>query len=75
MALIDKLGAILQKALFSTSFTDIIEAIDGLKTRIEELDSKVNREVDTLRQELAEAEERLKAAESKGKGKGKKKAS
>ena len=66
MALMDKVGAILQKALFSTSFGDIIEAIDGLRTRIEELDSKVNREVETLRKELSEAEARLKAVE-KGK--------
>ena len=59
MALFEGLGNFIQKALFSTSVTDVIEAIDGLKTRIEELDQKVNREVVTLRQELKEAEERL----------------
>lgn len=68
MALMDKLGAVLQKALFSTSFGDIIEAIDGLKTRIEELDGKVNREIETLRKELKEAEARLEAAQASSPG-------
>lgn len=69
MALMDKIGAILQKALFSTSFGDIIEAIDGLKARIEEMDTKVNREVEQLRKELAEAEARLKASQAASSGK------
>lgn len=66
MALFDSLGKIIQKALFTTSFSDVIEAIDGLKTRIEDLDTKVNKEVETLRAELKEAERRLAAQEKKG---------
>lgn len=68
MAMFGKLGAVIQKALFSTSLGDIVEAIDGLRTRIEELDNKVNREVVTLRKELAEAEARLKAQGGDTKG-------
>ena len=68
MALKDTLGSIIQKALFSTTFQDIIEAIDGLKTRIEELDSKVNGEVKALREELAQAEARLKDLQNGGSG-------
>ena len=64
MAVMDKLGAFLQKALFSTTFLDIFEAIDGLKTRIEALDGKVGREIAQLRKELAETEARLRAAET-----------
>jgi len=67
MAVMDKLGAFIQKALFSTTFIDIIEAIDGLKTRIETLDGKVGREVAQLRKELTEAEARLTAAEAAAK--------
>lgn len=68
MALKDTLGSIIQKALFSTTFQDIIEAIDGLKTRIEELDSKVNGEVAALREELSQAEARIKDLQGGGKG-------
>lgn len=48
-------GEWLQKLLFTTSFKDIIESIDGLKTRIEELDSKLEREVGVLQRQLDES--------------------
>lgn len=69
MALLDKIGEIFQKALFSTTLGDILEAIDGIKERIEALDGKVNQEVATLREELKEAEKRLQAAQEENKGK------
>lgn len=50
----NSLGEWLQKLLFTTSFRDIVESIDGLKTRIEELDAKLEREVATLQKQIDE---------------------
>ena len=56
MALFGKFGSIIQKALFSTSLGDIVEAIDGLRVRVEELNKKLDKEVNVLREQLEELE-------------------
>lgn len=54
----NSLGEWLQKLLFTTSFRDIVESIDGLKTRIEELDAKLEREVATLQKQIDETRQK-----------------
>lgn len=59
------LGEWLQKLLFTTTFRDIVESIDGLKTRVEQLDEKLEREVATLRQQLEDTKNIVKRPPTK----------
>lgn len=56
------LGDFIQKMLFNTTLTDVLESIDGLRQRIEELNQKHDRELNNLRQEI----ERLRAGRGPG---------
>ncbi len=54
MALFGSLGDWIQRALFTTTFKDVIESIDGISTRIRELEKKLDREVGILNKQLEE---------------------
>jgi len=54
MALFGPLGDFIQKALFNTSVSDVLESIDALRIRIEELDQKLEREVANLESQISE---------------------
>jgi hypothetical protein len=59
MGLLNALGAWIQRALFTSSFPDIVESLNGVRQRVEELDSKLSREVANLEQQIRDAEARL----------------
>lgn len=44
----------LQKLLFTTTFRDIVESIDALNTRVQDLNTRLDREVQALEKQLAE---------------------
>ncbi len=59
MGVLQILGGLIQRALFLTTPSHIARSIDTLRTRLEELDKKLEREVESLQKQIEQAQSDL----------------
>ena len=56
MSIIRELGNVIQRTLFTTTFKDIVESLDSVTARIEDLDKKIDQKIGKMNEQIAKTQ-------------------